>query len=87
MNNQNFSQVDDPKIQNAITKLDAIPPSELPTSRADWQALDDYVAQKAYEVVYGYPVDPTFVSTRIDFKAAKVQPTYGWDWTSFKLNG
>ena len=86
VNNQNFSQVDDPKIQNAITKLDALPPSQLPSHAADWQALDYYVAQKAYEAVYGYPVDPTFVSTRINFKAAKVQPTYGWDWTSFQLN-
>ena len=62
------------------------PASSLPAHASDWAALDYYVAQKAYEVVYGYPVDPTFVSTRIDFKAAKVQPTYGWDWTSFKLN-
>jgi peptide/nickel transport system substrate-binding protein len=87
VNNQNFSQVNDPKIQNAISQLDALPPSQLAAHAKDWAALDYYVAQKAYEVVYGYPVDPTFVSNRINFKAAKVQPTYGWDWTSFKLNG
>ena len=87
VNNQNFSQVNDPKIQNAITKLDALPPSQLAAHAAEWQALDYYVAQKAYEVVYGYPVDPTFVSTRINFKATVVQPAYGWDWTSFKVNG
>jgi peptide/nickel transport system substrate-binding protein len=87
VNNQNFSQVNDPKIQNAITQLDQLPPSQLSSHGADWAALDYYVAQKAYELVYGYPVDPTFVSTRIDFKAARVQPTYGWDWTSFQLNG
>ena len=87
VNNQNFSQVNDPKIQNAITQLDALPPSQLQAHAKDWAALDYYVAQKAYEVVYGYPVDPTFVSNRINFKAAKVQPTYGWDWTSFQLAG
>jgi peptide/nickel transport system substrate-binding protein len=86
VNNQNFSQVDDPKIQNAIKQLDAQPATALPKFAKDWQALDYYTAQKAYEVVYGYPVDPTFVSTRINFKAARVQPTYGWDWTSFQLN-
>src|SRR5665213_1842375 len=53
-NNQNFSQVNDPKIQNAITKLDAIPASQLKQHAAEWQALDYYTAQKAYDLVYGY---------------------------------
>ena len=79
VNNQNFSQVNDPKIQNAITQLDQLAPSSLPAHASDWAALDYYAAQKAYEVVYGYPVDPTFVSTRIDFKAAEgpAVPTAG----------
>jgi peptide/nickel transport system substrate-binding protein len=83
-NNENFGQIDDPKIESAIAKLDAIPSSELPSKARDWANLDYYAAQKAYEVVFGYPVDPTFVSTKIDFKALKVQPSYGWDWTSIQ---
>jgi peptide/nickel transport system substrate-binding protein len=85
-NNENFSQVDDPKIETAIAKLDQVPSSKLPQQAAKWQALDEYVAQKAYEVVFGYPVNPTFVSTRIDFKKLIVEGTYGWDWTSIQLN-
>jgi peptide/nickel transport system substrate-binding protein len=84
-NNQAFSQVNDPKIQNAITKLDAIPASQLKQHAAEWQALDYYVAQKAYELVYGYQTWPKFASTRINYKALVIQPTYGWDWTSIQL--
>jgi hypothetical protein len=78
--------VDDPKIQNAITKLDAIPSSELNKYASDWTALDEYTAAKAYDIVFGYQTWPEFTSTRIDFKALIVQPSYGWDWTSIKLN-
>ena len=84
-NNQNFSQVNDPKIQNAITKLDAIPASKLKQYAADWQALDYYTAQKAYEVVYGYQTWPKFTSTRINYKALVISTLYGWDWDSIQL--
>ena len=87
VNNQNFSQTNDPKIQNAIKQLDALPPNQLQSHAADWQQLDYYVAQKAYELVYGYPTDPEFASTRVNFKKLIVQPTYGWDWTSFQTGG
>jgi peptide/nickel transport system substrate-binding protein len=86
VNNQNFSQVNDPKIQNAITKLDAIPSGQLKSVAKDWQALDYYTAQKAYEIVMGYQNDPLFASTRINYKALVDQATYGWDWTSIQLN-
>jgi len=85
-NGLNYGAVDDPKIQNAITKLDAIPSSLLSKYAADWTALDEYTAQKAYDIVFGYQTWPEFTSTRIDFKALIVQPSYGWDWTSIKLN-
>ncbi len=85
-NNQNFSQVNDPKIQNAITKLNAIPASQLKQHAAQWQALDYYVAQQAYDLVYGYQTWPKFASTRINYKALVVSTLYGWDWTSIQLN-
>jgi peptide/nickel transport system substrate-binding protein len=85
-NNLNLGQVNDPKIQKALTKLYAIPASRLAKYAADWQTLDYYTAQKAYVVVLGYPVAPVFTSNRLDYHALVVQPSYGWDWTSIQLN-
>jgi peptide/nickel transport system substrate-binding protein len=86
-NGLNYGEVNDPQIQNAITKLDAIPASQLNKYANDWTALDTYTAKKAYDIVFGYQTWPEFTSTRINFKALIVQPSYGWDWTSIKLNG
>jgi peptide/nickel transport system substrate-binding protein len=84
VNNQNFSQVDDPKIQSAIAKLGAIPSSDLGSTVSQWQAIDEYTAKKAYELVFGYQTDPEFASTKVNFKALVYEPSYGWDWTSIK---
>jgi peptide/nickel transport system substrate-binding protein len=85
-NGLNYGQVDDPKIQNAIEKLDAQPAADLPKLAGDWMALDEYTAKKAYDIVFGYQTWPEFTSTRIDFSKLIVQPSYGWDWTSIHLN-
>jgi len=85
-NNLNLGQVNDPKIQRALTKLYAIPAGRLAKYAADWQALDYYTAQKAYVVVLGYPVAPVFASNRLDYHALVVQPSYGWDWDSIRLH-
>jgi hypothetical protein len=84
-NNVNLGQVNDAKIQKALTKLYAIPAGRLAKYAADWQALDYYTAQKAYVVVLGYPVAPVFASSRLDYRALVVQPSYGWDWASIRL--
>jgi peptide/nickel transport system substrate-binding protein len=84
-NSLNFSQVNDPHIQNTITRLDVIPASQLNTVAADWRALDYYTAQKAYYLVFGYQTEPVFASTRINYGSLVVQATFGWDWTSIKL--
>jgi peptide/nickel transport system substrate-binding protein len=85
VNNQNFSQVNDPHIQSELTALDKVPASQLNTVAARWQALDTYVAQKAYVVTYGYNLSPQFFSTRLDFGSAIFHPVYFSDWTSWKL--
>ena len=85
VNNENFSQVNDPKIQNAITQLDAIPSSQLNSQASNWQQLDYYTAQKGYELVFGYQTWPKFASSRINYADLVIQPSYGWDWTSIKL--
>ena len=43
------------------------------------------MAKKAYEEVYGYRTDPLFSGTKVDYKALRFQPSYGWDWTSIKM--
>jgi peptide/nickel transport system substrate-binding protein len=85
VNNENFSQVDDPHIESVIAKLGPVPSSKLSTVAAQWTALDEYTAKKAYELVFGYQTWPKFTSTRINYGALLVQPSYGWDWTSIRL--
>jgi len=87
VNNQNFGEINDPKIQAAIKKLNAVPSSDLSSVASQWTALDEYVAKQAYELVYGYQTDPLFAGTGIDYKSLVFQPSYGWDWTSIKTTG
>jgi peptide/nickel transport system substrate-binding protein len=84
-NNQNFGQVQDPKIDSVSTKLGAVASSALSTIASQWQALDTYVAQKAYVAVFGYQTFPKFTSSRINYGALVFHPVYGWDYTSFQL--
>ncbi|HEX2015440.1 MAG TPA: ABC transporter substrate-binding protein [Solirubrobacteraceae bacterium] len=84
-NNQNFSNVNDPRIQRELPKLNAIPATKLSSSAAQWQALDQYVANQAYEVVYGQETFPKFFSNRLDFGSAVFHPTYLDDFSSWKL--
>ena len=50
---------------------------------SQWQALDEYMAKKAYVVVYGSEQVPKFMSDRIDFGSAVVHPTYLNDWSTW----
>jgi len=84
-NNENFSQVDDPFIQKELAALNEVPASKLTTVAQRWQKLDEYVAKKAYAVVFGYEESPVFMSTRIDFSSAVFHPVYGNDWSTWKL--
>jgi peptide/nickel transport system substrate-binding protein len=83
-NNQNFGEIKDPYIDSTSTKLGATPTSQLSSIASQWQALDEYVAKKAYVAVFGYQSFPAFVSSRIspnyDFNQL-----YGWDYSSFQL--
>jgi peptide/nickel transport system substrate-binding protein len=84
-NNQNFSQVDDPKINKESNQLGVVPTSQLSTIASKWQALDEYVAKQADVGVFGYQTFPALVSDRIDLSTAIFHPLYGWDWSSFQL--
>jgi peptide/nickel transport system substrate-binding protein len=84
-NNQNFSMVDDPHIQQELAKLDAVPATKLESVANQWDALDEYVARKAYVAVFGSEELPKFLSDRIDFQAAIFHPLYFNDFTSWQL--
>ena len=76
VNNENFSNVNDPFIQQQLEKLNPVPATELDSVASQWQALDEYVAKKAYVAVYGSEQVPKFMSDRIDFGTAVFHPTY-----------
>jgi len=84
-NNENFGEVNDPKINAAVSRLGQIPVAKLQQDSSQWQKIDEYVAKKAYVAVFGYQKFPFFASDRMNFAALKVNPLYGWDFTSFQL--
>jgi peptide/nickel transport system substrate-binding protein len=83
--NHNPSQVNDPHIQSELESLAPTPSSQLDTVVSRWQALDEYTAQKAYMLTFGYDEAPKFFSDRVDFGAAVFHPVYGNDWSTLKL--
>jgi peptide/nickel transport system substrate-binding protein len=87
LNNQNFSNVNDPKVQAGLKKLNPVPATELSRVSSDWESLDTYVAQRAYQVVYGSELVPQFYGDRIDFASAVFHPTYYNDWSTVQLKG
>lgn len=84
-NNENFGEVNDPYLNAQITKLGEIPTTQLEKNASVWQKLDEYVAKKAYVAVFGYEKFPFFASSRMNYSALKINPLYGWDFTSFEL--
>src|SRR3954454_9702815 len=85
VNNENFGNVSDPKIDSTIKKLEATPTQDLDSVASQWQQLDEYVAQKSYVSVYGAEAVPKFFSDRLNFDSAVVQPTYLNDWSTWQL--
>jgi peptide/nickel transport system substrate-binding protein len=83
--NHNLSQVNDPHIQSELASLGPVPSSQLASVVSRWQALDEYTAQKAYMVVFGYDEVPKFFSDKVDFGAAVFHPVYGNDWSTLQL--
>jgi peptide/nickel transport system substrate-binding protein len=83
-NNENFGEVNDPKINSESTKLGQTPTNQLTSIAGQWQALDEYVAKKAYVGVFGYQTFPALVSNRMSTNYV-FHPLYGWDWSSFSL--
>jgi peptide/nickel transport system substrate-binding protein len=83
--NENFGQTNDPHINAEVKKLGPTPSTQISTVASQWQALDEYVAKKAYLAVFGYETFPFLTSDRIIYSKLVFQPIYGWDFTSFDL--
>jgi peptide/nickel transport system substrate-binding protein len=84
-NNENFGQTNDPYINAQVAKLGSVPTTQLGSVVSKWQALDEYVAKKAYVAVFGYQKFPEFTSSRMNYGALVFHPIYGWDLSSFQL--
>ena len=84
-NNFNQGEVNNSTINRAVSTLGQIPVAKLQQDSSQWQKLDEYTAKKAYVAVFGYQKFPFFASDRMDYPALKVNPLYGWDFTSFQL--
>lgn len=83
-NNQNMSNVDDPKIDSEAAKLKEEADLEAVTGR--WEDLNDYVVEEAYMVPFGHRKLTTFVSERIDWEnCTVVSPIFYNDYSQFCL--
>jgi peptide/nickel transport system substrate-binding protein len=76
VNNENFGNVSDPKIESQLAALLPVPATKLASVASGWAALDTYVASQAYVDVFGYQTAPKFMSNRVDFNKAVFNPVY-----------
>jgi peptide/nickel transport system substrate-binding protein len=85
VNNENFGNVSDPKIESQLAALLPIPATQLSSVATGWQTLDTYVADQAYVDVYGYQTAPKFMSNRVDFNKAVFNPVYYIEFSTVEL--
>jgi peptide/nickel transport system substrate-binding protein len=85
VNNENFGDVSDPKIESQLAKLQPVPATKLASVQSGWQALDTYVADQAFVDVYGYQTAPEFMSNRVDFNKAVFSPVYYIEYSTVEL--
>ena len=85
VNNQNFSHVCDPHIESQLKTLSPVPQNKLQSVASQWETLDQYSAQQAYNAVYGEELLPKFTSNRINYSGLILHPVYLLDYTSIGL--
>ena len=83
-NNQNFSNVDDPKINEEVGKVTAGPATDGKVQDAAAEA-DKLVVEGAHEAPFGTEKLSTFLSERMDFDCAMFHPVYQNDYSSWCL--
>jgi peptide/nickel transport system substrate-binding protein len=84
-NNENFGNVDDPKIEGPVNQLDAVPAAKLAGSQTGWENVDKYVASQGYMVPFGYETAPKFTSDRVDFQSAVFNPVNYMEYSTVEL--
>ena len=84
-NNQNFGNVDDPKVGDEIDRLSEEVDTEAVAE--DWAALDEYLIAppQSYIAPYGHRKLATFMSERMDFDSALFHPVYFDDYTTWSI--
>jgi peptide/nickel transport system substrate-binding protein len=84
-NNQNFGNVDDPKINDEIDRLSLETDTEA--AAEDWAALDRFLIEppQSYIAPYGHVKEPKFMSERMDFDSAVFHPVYFNDYSTWAL--
>lgn len=84
-NNQNFGNVDDPRINDEIDRLSLEP--DLESVASDWSELDRYLVEppQSYIAPYGHRKLATFFSERMDFSSAYAHPVYNNDYSTWAL--
>jgi peptide/nickel transport system substrate-binding protein len=83
-NNENFGQTNDTYLNNQIAKLGITPTTQLSKVASKWDALEKYVAKKAYAAVFGYQSFPFFTSKNIS--VSYTNDIYGWDLLGIKVS-
>jgi peptide/nickel transport system substrate-binding protein len=84
-NNQNFGNVDDPKIARDLAALERTQDTEA--AAPDYAALDRYIVEpeQSYVAPYGHRELSTFFSERMDMDAAKFHPVYLNDYSTWAI--
>jgi peptide/nickel transport system substrate-binding protein len=82
-NNQNFGNVDDPKINDTLAQLEQEPDLQAVTDQ--WEDLDNYLINSGQIAAYGHRKLATFLSDRIDFDSAVFNPVYNNDYSSWQM--
>jgi peptide/nickel transport system substrate-binding protein len=84
-NNENYSNVDDPKLNKLIETVEAGPATDPKVQEAAAEA-DRLIVENAYEAPYGTERVSTFLSERMDFENCSLfHPLYQNDYSSFCL--
>lgn len=81
-NNQNFGNVDEPEIKEALDKLD---PMELGEAAQGYADLDKKLVENADVIPYGHRKLPSFYSDRIAVDSVLFHPVMLADFTTFAL--
>jgi peptide/nickel transport system substrate-binding protein len=83
--NQNFGNVDDPRINRAIARLEREPRLTRAVVRR-WDALNRTLVMRGHLAPYGHRKVSTFMSERMDFDNCSLfHPVYYHDYSSFCL--